>query len=73
MEKSKIILHEENCNEKDLEYVISLSCSYLLAQETALSQFDLKTVSGLQLNLGPGVCLVSGAVAPLTESCLNSF
>lgn len=33
MEKSKIILHEENCNEKDLEYVISLNCSYLLAQE----------------------------------------
>lgn len=23
MEKSKIILHEENCNEKDLEYFIS--------------------------------------------------
>lgn len=33
MEKSKIILHEKNCNEKDLEYVISLNCSYLLAQE----------------------------------------
>lgn len=33
MEKSKIILHEENCNEKDLEYVISLNRSYLLAQE----------------------------------------
>lgn len=59
MEKSKIILHEENHKEKDLEYFIS---ELLLSARprSGLSQFDLKSVAGLELNLGPGALLLSG-------------
>lgn len=34
--------------------ILSLSCSYLLALHRGLSQFDLKSVAGLELNLGSG-------------------
>lgn len=56
MEKSKIILHEENCNEKNLEYFIS----ELAPICSGLSQFDLKSVAGLELNLGPGAVRKGG-------------
>ena len=57
MEKSKIILHEENRNEKDLEYVISPSRPSLLAQNRMP-----------QLNLGPGAGLVSAAGGLVIEA-----
>lgn len=42
--KSKIILHEENCNERDLEYFIP---ELLLSARpgSGLSQFDLRSVA----------------------------
>lgn len=45
MEKSKIILHEENRNEKDLEYVISPSSPSLLAQNR-MPQFAFRLCQG---------------------------
>lgn len=57
-EKSKIILHEENCNEKDLEYFIS----ELLLSARPASGVCPSLTGVWQPNSGPGAVLLSGRV-----------
>lgn len=53
--------------------MLSLGISPICSPRNRMPQFGLQSVSGLQLNLGPGAGLVAAGTAPATGTELREF